>query len=216
MWKRHHDTRCRPRIPPQPRGGEVPFIRQAAASQPWRTRQGAKDTMSVSETHRLGAELELVARSSLHTLLEHLGGAVYALRNWSRAVYTLYGLNLLRRSIASTRLSPVTPQSLTHCHQRCGLSGTVAPIAALTWDFRPDFALMLFHCRPHATPLQNSHASGCGSRSLCMRPTHRRWGALLRNKRGHAELSRNSRTALIAGTISVAVVDGKAGRECQS
>ena len=27
VWKRHHGTRCRPRLPPQPRDGEVPFIR---------------------------------------------------------------------------------------------------------------------------------------------------------------------------------------------
>ena len=37
--------------------------------------------MSVNETQRLGAELELVARSRLRTLLEHIGGAVNALRN---------------------------------------------------------------------------------------------------------------------------------------
>lgn len=42
---------------------------------------GANCEVKFDEAHRLGAELELVARSSLHTLLEHLGGAVNALRN---------------------------------------------------------------------------------------------------------------------------------------
>lgn len=37
--------------------------------------------MNFDEAHRLGAELELVARSNLHPLLEHMGGGVNPLRN---------------------------------------------------------------------------------------------------------------------------------------
>jgi hypothetical protein len=37
--------------------------------------------VNFEEAHRLGAELELVARSSLQTLLEHMSGAVDPLRN---------------------------------------------------------------------------------------------------------------------------------------
>ena len=100
----------------------------------------------MSETHRLGAELELVARSSLHTLLEHLGGAVYALRNSVEGgVHTLW-----------LELAP----------SECSLDEAISRYAAIFDALPPEMRAVWDSCtdrcvnvglqagfRPHAFPL---------------------------------------------------------------
>jgi hypothetical protein len=102
--------------------------------------------MSVNETHRLGAELELVARSSLHTLLEHIGGAVNALRNSVEdGVHTLW-----------LELVP-SESSLDEAISRyAAIFGALPPELRAVWDSCSDRCVNVgvqAGLHPHAFPL---------------------------------------------------------------
>lgn len=102
--------------------------------------------MNLDETHRLGAELELVASRSLHTLFEHIGGAVSALRNSVEGdIHTLW------LELAPSESSPDEAIS-----RYAAIFDALPPELRTVWDGCTDRCVNVglqagFH--PHAFPL---------------------------------------------------------------
>ncbi len=108
--------------------------------------------MNLDESHRLGAELELVARSSLHTLLAHMGSAVSPLRNSVEdGVHTLW----LELAPSETSLDDAVSRY-------AAIFDTLPPELRAIWDGCTDRCVnvgLQAGSRPHAFPLLASRGA---------------------------------------------------------
>jgi hypothetical protein len=102
--------------------------------------------MNLEEAHRLGTELELVARSSLQTLLEHMGGAVNPLRNSvENGVHTLW-----------LELAPSESSIDDAVSRYAAIFDALPPEQRAVWDSCTDRCVnvgLQAGFRPHAFPL---------------------------------------------------------------
>ena len=106
--------------------------------------------MNLEEARRLGTELELVARSSLQTLLEHMGGAVNPLRNSVEN-----GAHTLWLELASSESSIDDAVS-----RYAAIFDALPPEQRAVWDGCTDRCVnvgLQAGFRPHAFPLLVSH-----------------------------------------------------------
>ena len=102
--------------------------------------------MNLEEARRLGTELELVARSSLQTLLEHVGGAVNPLRNSvENGVHTLW-----------LELAPSESSIDDAVSRYAAIFDALPPELRAVWDSCTDRCVnvgLQAGFRPHAFPL---------------------------------------------------------------
>ena len=102
--------------------------------------------MNFEVAHRLGTELELVARSSLQTLLEHIGDAVSPLRNSvENHVHTLW-----------LELAPSESSIDDAVSRYAAIFDALSPELRAVWDGCTDRCVNIglqAGIRPHAFPL---------------------------------------------------------------